>query len=183
MQWAFYIGLCIPALPAGLSIFYWKLLNVPQRWFGVLMVIITFLSVSGRIWAVFGPGNNLPFFHTYILVEFLMLMVVFAKLRTRILPLFGWWSLAVAFSLAWTWNVFWGEGWWGYPAHIHALEAMILVMIAVAWFLSQFRRVEYQNIATTFEFWLCTGLLTYFCSNLLLFVFSTFIVAQEQSGI
>lgn len=132
-----------------------------------------------RVWTTTGHANNLPFFHVYILVECILLLMVFRHLLTPTGKLRPWLVTALTFTLVWLLNVLFVEGFWGYPAYIHALEAVVLIVLVVLWFAKILREKVVKKPARTFGFWLCTGLLIYFSSNLLLFVFSTFVVQQS----
>lgn len=174
------IGVFIPLLPAFIAIWYWDKLNRSQRLFGIMLWSIAALSISGRLWTLFGQHNNLAFFHCYILVEGLFLILIFKEILGSLITYNLLISIFLFFILFWIYNSFWGEGIENYPAIIHALEALIVLGLVVTWFGKVLREKVVRNIEKTFEFWFCTGLLIFFSSNLLSFVFSSFIVEQSS---
>jgi len=118
----------------------------------------------------------MPFFHSYILVEFLLFLMVFKHIFNQSIKNYIWWILATAFTILWVINIFTGQGWWGFPDYIHAVEAVIILALIVKWFLKMLKEKKVANPERTFEFWMCTGLLIFFTGNFLLFIFSKFLV-------
>ncbi len=163
-----------------MALWYWRRLGSAEQWFGVMLWAIAAISVSGRLWTLSGHTNNLPFFHLYILVEGSFLLFLFRQLLGTSLHPWLWKTMIFGFVAFWLFNGIWGEGWLGYPAAVHALEALLVLSVAVSWFAKVLREKEVRNIQQTFAFWLCTGLLVFFSTNLLIFLFSTFIVAQSS---
>lgn len=174
------IGVFIPLLPAVIALRYWKKMNRSQRLFGLMLWSIAILSISGRLWTLFGYQNNLPFFHVYILVEGLFLLFIFKDILGSFLHGDFWKFTALSFIVFWIYNSFWGEGISKYPASIHVAEALMILSFVISWFAKILREKELRNIQHNFEFWFCTGLLIFFSSNLLSFVFSSFIVEQSS---
>lgn len=81
--------------------------------------------------------------------------------------------------IIWIVNVLIGEGWWGYPDYIHALEAVLILVIVLWWLLKMLKEKIISQPERTFEFWLCAGLLVFFSGNFLLFVFSNFLLTTD----
>lgn len=177
----FYLALCIPIIPAIFAIVKWPKMDAFHRWFAVLLWLIVIISFSGRIWTMMGYGNNLPFYYIYILVEFFILIRVFqlmlgAQIKTKYCMILG-----SIFLMAWLLNVSTGEGWWVFPDRIRALEAIIILILVILWFLKILREKMILVPYKTFEFWMCTGLLIFFSGNFLLFVFSNYVLATEEA--
>jgi len=177
----FEIAVYIPVLPALLAALVWRSLWGAPRKFAICLWAIALFSVSGEVWKMFGHDNNLPFFHTYILVEFLLLLLVYKQLLSTARKSFIWLTIGSAFALIWLLNVFFGEGFWEYPNYIHALEAILLIVFAVLWFLKILREKVEKKPAHTFGFWLSTGILMYYTCNLLLFFSSSFVGRQSPA--
>lgn len=169
---AFYI----PLLPAVLAVFVWRYLQVHQRWFAVLLWATMAISFTSRIWILREDYNNMPFFHTYILVEFLLFLMVFRHMFKRSIKDYIWWSLAIGFLILWLINIFAGQGWWGFPDYIHAVEAIVILVLIISWFRKMLREKIVLKPERTFEFWICAGLGIFFSGNLLLFIFPKFLL-------
>jgi hypothetical protein len=173
-----YIAQFIPLVPALFAMLKWRSMQTHQRWFAVLLWSIVVISFSGEIYRVWGEElrNNMPFFHTYILAEFLILMQVFRHMLNKSVAKKVWWLLSLGFIVCWIVILLTGEGWWGFPSSIHAIEAIIVLVLVILWFLKMLREKTVARPAKTFEFWMCAGLLIYFTGNFLLFLFPKFII-------
>lgn len=166
------IAFFIPLLPALLSLVKWKSLNASQRWFSILLWLIILISFSGYLWNLKTKQNNMPFFHVYILVEYLMLIQIFKLFFKGYIKDRIWLLLAVGYSTIWFVNVIFLEGWWAFPDYIHILEALVLLVIIAIWFRKMLKEKVIKKPERTFEFWVCAGLVIYFSGNLLIFIFS-----------
>lgn len=176
----YYIALCITLIPATVAVVKWKLMKPHQKWFAYLMWFIVFISFSGRLWTVVAEGSNLPFFHVYILVEALIVFQVFRLMlgnqnKGRI-----WLLLGTGFTALWIINVFTGKGWWDFPDYIHALEALIVLVLVFLWFRKMLKEKLVLRPERTFEFWMCAGMLIYFSGNFLMFLFSQFVLSAGR---
>jgi len=170
-------ALYIPLLPAAVAIWKWRDLNKSQRWFAVLIWTIVVISLSGELYQTLTvESNNMPFFHTYILLEYLILIQVFRWMFMESISIKTWRALSVGFIIIWLFNVISGEGWWGFPDYIHALEAIILLALVIKWFLKMLREKKITQPQKTFEFWICAGLLLFFSGNFLMFLFPKFLI-------
>ncbi len=170
------IALYIPLLPALLTLVRWNRLQRVHKWFAALIWYIVIISISGEVWHKMTGKNNMPFFHLYILIEYLMMIQIFRILFGGSMRHIVWNFLMGVFLIIWLINVFAGEGWWGFPDYIHALEAIIILSILIKWFMKMFRERKIQHPEKTFEFWFCAGLLIFFSGNLLLFMFPKFLI-------
>jgi len=172
LELAFYI----PVLPATVALWKYPSMREHQKWFAWLLWSIILISFSGDIWLRTTNQNNMPFFHIYILVEYLLLLRIFhLMLEGKYKP---WISsvLASGFTLIWLINVLIGEGWWGFPDYIHALEALVILGLVFSWFVKMLKERKILHPERTFEFWMCSGLLIYFTGSFLLFLFPKFLI-------
>lgn len=176
-----YIGAHIPLLPALLAVVVWKHLDIAARWFAVLLWVVSTCSTVGDIWTHVIASNNLPFFHVYIVLEYILLIIIFSYILEVKRKLRFVLSFTIPFATLWLLNVFAGDGIWNHPTYIHVLEAAIIVRFALTWFLKVLREKKILSPAKTFAFWMCTGLLMFFSANILLFIFTTFIIAQSDA--
>jgi len=169
---AFYI----PLLPALVAIWKYPLLNNHQKWFAILLWVIIIISFTGDFWFRSTGRNNMPFFHLYILAEYLIFIKIFQLMFADSIRATIWIFLACSFLIIWLMNVFIGEGWWGFPDYIHALEALVILSLIFIWFSKMLQERKILHPERTFEFWMCAGLLIYFAGNFLLFLFPKFLI-------
>jgi len=170
------VAFFIPVIPAALSAWKYRTMQIHQKWFAILLWSILFISFSGDMWLRLTEENNMPFFHVYILVEYLIFLRIFQLMFKESINRKTWISLATGFILIWIFNIFKGEGWWGFPDYIHALEALVILGMVFVWFSKMLREKKILNPERTFEFWMCAGLLIYFTGNFLLFLFPKFLI-------
>jgi len=169
---AFYL----PLVPAVLAVVKWKNMKRHQRWFAILLWSTLVISFTSRIWVRTTDFNNMPFFHTYILVELILFLVVFKFMLGETVKNHIWWMLAIGFFVLWVINIFAGQGWWGFPDYVHAAEAVVILSLVIRWILKLLKEKKIAQPEKTFEFWLCVGLLIVFSGNFLLFLFPKFLV-------
>jgi len=177
-----YIALCIPLVPAILASFKWKYLTETQRWFSIMLWGIVIISFFGELWLRTSHDSNLPFFHVYILMEYVFLLNIFRTMFKESVKDFIWLILVIGFSLIWTINIFTGVGWWAFPDYIHVLEAIIIIGLVISWFSKMLNEKIISRPERTFEFWICAGLLLFFSGNFLLFIFSKFIILTIETA-
>ncbi len=171
------IAFYIPLLPALVAVLKYKSMERHQKWFAFLLWSIILISFTGDFWFRSTGRNNMPFFHIYILAEFLIFSKVFyIMLKPKKSMTRAWIILAGSFTFIWVLNVFIGEGWWGFPDYIHALEAVIILSFVFKWFMKMLRERKILHPEKTFEFWMCAGLLIYFTGSFLLFLFPKFLI-------
>jgi len=171
------IAFYIPLLPAVFALFKWQLMNKAQRWFAFLLWGIVIVSFSGELYLSLAmKKNNMPFFHLYILMEYLFLLQVFRYMFEESISKNIWRTLGIGYLIIWVFNVISGEGWWGFPDYIHALEAIVMIVLIILWFLKMLREKTILQPIKTFEFWMCTGLLVFFTGSFLLFLFPKFLI-------
>lgn len=170
------VAFYIPLLPAIVAIWKYPLLRQHQKWFALLLWVIIIISFTGDFWFRSTGRNNMPFFHLYILAEYLIFMKIFQLMLQNSIQTGTWIFLATSFIVIWLINVFIGEGWWGFPDYIHALEAVVILGLIFIWFSKMLRERKILHPERTFEFWMCAGLLIYFTGNFLLFLFPKFLM-------
>lgn len=174
-----YIGIGIPLLPAILSLFGWKLFPPEVKTFSLLIWINFINGLAAFIWEL-TSGTNMPFFHFYILIETILLIRIFSALLHPFISNKVLNTILVTFSALWTFNVLFDDGITGYPTYILAVKGSLLICLAVSWFIKVQRERKIQHPERLFAFWLSTGVLIFFCGNMLLFIFSNFIFVQAQ---
>lgn len=182
METLVYVALLVPIVPALLAILKWSSLSTVHRLFALMLWMIVVVSFSGEIWNKITVKSNIPFFHVYILLEYLLLVQIFKHLFAKHIKQLLWNILSIGFLLLWLGNVLFGEGFWGFPDYIHALEALVVLVLVFKWFAHMLKQKVILHPERTFEFWFCAGLLIFFSGNFLLFLFSEFLLTIEQSA-
>ena len=128
------------------------MMNIVQRWFAILLWTIVLISFSGEVWHIVTDRYITPFFHVYILLEYLLLLKIFRYLFKEHIRSHIWNILGGSFTLVWLGNVLFGEGIWGFPDYIHALEAFIILVLVFKWFALMLKEKIILYPEKTFEF-------------------------------
>ena len=138
------------------------------------------ISLAAELWVRTCGDSNIPFYHLYILVEYLFLLKIFQILLTHYVKNSVWKNLNFGFIVIWIFNVLLYQGWHAYPDYIHALEAFIILVLVLTWFTKMLKEKVVKNPEKTFEFWMCSGQMLFFSGNFLLFLFSNFLLSADD---
>lgn len=167
------ISVFILLLPIAVGLFlYRRLARIQKRllWMICLVALNQFLSWAWSAWIM--PENNLPFFYCYILIEFLFLSVLFSELLENFIPKRITKGVIIGFTMAWLVVVIWPGNIWTYPDYLHFAESVLILVFAGSYFYKVFVESKILQLEKEFSFWLSAGLIVYFSSNTLLFLFS-----------
>lgn len=169
------------SIPAVLLIVWrWKGLSYPQRLLGIVIGVICLNQLVAVCLVYFFEAPNLPLYHIYLLVEGPGILLVF-RYRFR-----GHWLyralpwLAGALGLFTLVNAGWIQGWNALPSYPRTAEALLVCLLALYYFRYVFNERKVAHLDRSFWFWLSAGLLIYFSSNLLLFMFSNWLFSLEN---
>lgn len=158
-----------------------------SRMKGFLMPLLIYLAVS-VIFEIYSYVNtklginNLYVFHIFTVVEFCLILFVymsflkdFNQKNRYVLALIPLFLLAEVADLK-------INGPNNMDNFASSIESIILIFIALMSFFIIIRKMIYDNILNTPFFWINTGILLYFSGNLLFFVFSNYLHANETSN-
>lgn len=146
--------------------------------------MIFFISINqgaSELFKLFlGITNNLPFYRVYMLIETVLLTELFIliiatknfKRNARII-------LAV-FLTGFILDSILYKGIWAYPSFFRITEGCIIIGFTGRYFFKVFREATIVILLEDFGFWVSTGLIVYFLSNSLLFIFSEFVVTLSD---
>jgi hypothetical protein len=175
------ISVYILLLPIALGTIFYKRLIKTQRilfWMISLIALNQFLSEGWKIWIL--PENNLPFLYVYVLIEFVFLALIYERLlhpfiASKIIRL----GLGL-FIIYWLITFFWPGKMWTYPDYIRPTESILIFILAGAYFYKVFVESKLMRLGKDFSFWLSAGLIIYFSSNSLLFLYGDLVADQQD---
>jgi len=168
----------VPALVVCL--FRWRSLSPAQKWLGGMVILIFLNQMTAFTLRHACEVRNTPLFHVYVLLEGTGLILLFRRrfqleVRLRGLLLYA----AVGYVLTGVANLLLVQSWFEIPALPRVVEAILLTGLALFYFGYVFREKKVKYLARSFWFWLCTGVLLYFTSNMLLFIFTNYVPTTE----
>lgn len=167
-------------IPIGMGIARYSFLEKEAKWLLYMLIPVAsnqFLSVW---WIYYVEPNNLPFYHFFILMETVFLSWIFYSYMKR--ARFRWiiLVLTIGFSVFFVGQfVIDIDLLFTYPVYTRSIEGVILLIYAGAYFVDIYKRQEVMYLQKTSGFWIGGGVILYFTSNLVLFVFSEVIFAQQ----
>lgn len=124
-------------------------------------------------------GNNLPLYHLYLVIESTGLLMLF---RFRFSGNRKKWLIGIAIGLVMVTvlNAIVGQGLHQIPTYTRSIEAIIMAALSLYYFRHVFVEGQVKRLDKSFWFWISAGLLLYFTSNLLLFIFTNSLTNRED---
>lgn len=125
-------------------------------------------------------GSNLPNYHFYILIEFLVFAWAFQQeWKDELAGRFTKWSM-VGFVLLAALSAIWYPGIMHLPSLTQTVSHVISIGLAANFLLRALREMKIARIERVYLFWLSTGILIYFTGTLLQSIFSEFLIKSEK---
>lgn len=178
-DWLIGIAPIPPSIASMVALFRWKKLSIAGKWLGIAC-FWALLTELLAIWVGNTWGNNLPLLHLYVPVELTMLTFVFYHAYPRLLPLrwlqvglAGFWVLSV-FNLAFF------QPWNTYATITRTAESLLVLLMALRYFFLVLQDLAEIDLPKTFIFWFSTACLLFFSGNLLLFIYSNYVIAGSS---
>jgi len=121
-------------------------------------------------------NNNAPAFHFYVPVEFALILGIFRKELSRLLPRKIFPLLLGLFSVLSIVDAWLLSGIYLMPNYARTAESILIILLCISWFALLYREQKVLFLERQFLFWVTTGLLLFFSFNLLLYFFSNFLM-------
>lgn len=175
VQWLNQIGIFPPAIALLVGILRWRALSHAGKWL-TLMCLISLITEIVSHWAATQWGNNMAIFHVYVPLEFSIFCLIFHFAYPKVIPrtaliiaLSSFWILALV-------NVRWIQPWNTYMSVTRTTEAVAIIGLTIRFFYLVLHDLEIPELHKTFIFWFSTACLLYFSTNLLLFIYSNYVI-------
>ncbi len=168
-----------PIIPFGVGLIFRRKLIQPQHTLWAMVIVGGLTEIGARMMSHY-YGNNLPLYHLYIIAEFSLLSLVFSQGYEGLLPAKHHRVLIVVFAALATLDIFFFQPLGSYPSHTRTLEGILLLGLALRYFYLVLKELKIPHIERSFMFWFATAILLYFSANLLLFIYSNYIVGEDS---
>lgn len=168
-------------IPAAILVLWrWPRLSEAQLFFGRTVLLITILQMAALVTMTVFKSENMPLYHLYILLEGPLLLLLYQKRFTnyRMGTFLPW--LAGGYASYVLLNAWLTDDFFALPQAARSIEAIFLALLALYYFRVVFQEKKIKHLDRSFWFWLSTGLLLYFTSNLLLFMFTNNFMYRED---
>ncbi|MEO1449924.1 MAG: hypothetical protein AAFV07_10375, partial [Bacteroidota bacterium] len=155
-------------------------LSAAQRILFLLVLVGCVTEVGSYVvmlWEVW--PNNLPFLHVYTIVEFILIISIFYHGKPGWLSIEAYVGLLVGGVSIALGNIVFFQGIWEVNSFSRSLESISLILICLLFFSYTLRKLDELNFSRSFMSWFATAILIYFVANLLLFIYSDFIVGNN----
>lgn len=174
-----YVSIGMQSLATLVGGVHWRRLSAPQRWLLVLLILSLITQLIARELA-HSIQNNYPLFHAYLLIEFSFLVIIYRIHLEPILSRAVMVSLFIAFTLFALIDPWLLQSIWDFPSYTRTVETIIVIGFCVLYFVQTLRKLQVESIQRTFMFWVSTGLLIYFVSNLLVTLFGNMLATAAD---
>ncbi len=158
----------IALLPLLVAAFKFKSLNnVQQKLLYILIVILIVESISTILW--YQKMNNLPVYHFYTVIEFLLIMNIYVGELSQVYSKQLFVYLSIIFTVFAVINTIFFQNLFTFNSNVTTALGVIVVLFALSYFYKLLKEVKYSSLETNPMFWINSGFLIYFSSNLMLF--------------
>lgn len=169
-----------PLLPVAAAAYRWKKFSEAQRFFGVVLLLIFLNQMAAKAWYEILGKSNLPFYYVYFFIEAPGILFLYKRRfgSHRITKYLPW--LALVMVLLTLINGLFVQGWFQLPSYTRTLEAVIMSLLSLFYFRFVFAERKVRHLDRSFWFWTSAGILLYFTSNLLMFMYTNWLLGMED---
>ena len=174
-----YISSSSILLPVLVAIVQWQRLNALEKRMAKMLVAIAIVQGLALLIANVGNMNNMPLYHTYLVLEFnLLLGIYYYGVFARKGSL--WKSVAVISIFIFVVNGLWGEGFLSFPSYLRSIEALLATTLAIVYFIRKLWVRDTAPLQSDPAFWMSVGIFIYYTTNFLLFLYSKVLSTQIE---
>jgi len=169
-------------LPLLIALWKYNRLDKTQLKLSYLLITILVVeSISSVLWSQ--KINNLPVYHFYSIVEFVLIINIYKDVLSKLFPKNFFYALIIIFSSFAIVNMCYFQSLWTFNSNATTLLGILVIFLSLSYFYALLKEVKYTSLERNPMFWLNAGFLIYFSSNLLLFFInnSMFTKADEVS--
>ncbi|WP_299259424.1 hypothetical protein [uncultured Aquimarina sp.] len=113
--------------------------------------------------------NNLPLYHFYAVIEFVLIINIYRIVLSKIFSKQVFIILGVAFTIFAIMNTLFFQNLNTFNSNVTTLMGLLVIFLALSYFYALLKEVKYSALETNPMFWINAGFLIYFSSNLILF--------------
>ena len=170
-----------PLVPIIVGIVRYKKLSSAQQFFTIFLVFVGLNQLAATIISDIWLKSNLPLYHLYILIEGVCIFLLYSK-RFKDLPwvsknrtwAIGGYALMVLINGIFIQDIF------ALPNWSRSIEGLLVIGVSIYYFYFIFKEGKIKYLDRSFWFWVSSGLLIYFSSNLMLFVFTNMLTNRND---
>ena len=158
-------------VPLCLSLLYRARLSVLQKKLVRLLLVILGVEISTNIlW--YQETNNLPIYHFYTIVEFLLLLNIFHNVLSKLITSIGVIALGIGFTLFSLLISMCYQSLYEFNSISITVMSILMILIVLTSFYTLLKEPTFSRVERNPLFWISAGLLIYFSGNMILFYIS-----------
>ncbi|QHI38328.1 hypothetical protein IMCC3317_37190 [Kordia antarctica] len=153
-----------------LLIALWKYNRLHKMQLKLVYLLITILvveSISNILW--YQKINNLPIYHFYSIIEFVLIVNIYKDELRKIFPKRFFYILIAVFAVFSIVNMSYFQKLETFNSNATTLLGILMIFLSLSYFYALLKEVKYSALEQNPMFWLNAGFLIYFSSNLILF--------------
>ncbi len=147
-------------------------------WYLVLSAITNLVGVSMAL----NHHNNMPVFHVFTLLEFLLLTLFFRQLTINANKRLFFDGVMIAFSIFAIINSIYIEPIHTYNSYSRSIESLLLIAFSLISFYAMLGQNNKAAEATKNLIWINIGFICYFSGSLFLFISQKYIIKDPVAG-
>lgn len=155
----------IPLLLSGYK--FGSLSKVQTRLFYLIVLIFIVEIIANILWRK--KINNLPIYHFYAIFEFILILNIYRIVLINTFSKKFFIFLSIGFTIFAVINTIFFQNLYTFNSNVTTLLGIIVIFLALSYFYTLLKEVKYSALETNPMFWINSGFLIYFSSNLLLF--------------
>ncbi len=180
LTWAAFIFLFAPLV---ISIFRFRFFNFSQKRLLLLILATVLVEVISRVlW--YKRINNLSVYHFYTIIEFLLIVNIYRKELSILFSKLFFKIMGILFTVFALVNTFFFQDLNTFNSNATTVLGLLVIFFALSYFYALLKEVKYSVLENNPMFWVNSGFLIYFSSNLILFFINNnlFKGASNEAG-
>ena len=158
---------------------YHRLSKIQQKLVYLLITTLVVESISNVLW--YQKINNLPVYHFYSIVEFILIVHIYKDELKKLFPKRFFYTIVAAFTIFSIVNMMYFQSLQTFNSNVTTLSGILVIFLALSYFYALLKEVKYSSLETNPMFWLNAGFLIYFSSNLLLFFVNNSLFQESKA--
>ncbi len=155
-------------VPVLFSIAKYKLLNKIQVRLCYLLILVLIVEIiSNVLWHK--KINNLPVFHFYAIIEFILIINIYRTVLSKMFSKKFFFFLGLGFIAFGIINTIFFQSLFTFNSNVTTTMGLIVIFLSLSYYYSLLKEVKYSALEINPMFWISSGFLIYFSSNLILF--------------
>ncbi|GAA4273378.1 hypothetical protein U6A24_20700 [Aquimarina gracilis] len=166
-------------LPLTISILKFKTLGVAQKKLAFLIWVTVIVEVIS--WMLWHQNiNNLPMYHFYTVIQFLLIINIYKEELSILFPKAFFIVLGVVFTIFAITNTLFFQDLNTFNSNATTGLGLLTIFLALSYFYALLKEVKYSALENNAMFWISSGFLIYFSSNLILFFINNSIFKEPN---